>query len=353
MPMPEGAALDFGYSGILTSVALNYLPKLDDFIAGKIFPTVPVAASDGKYNIWKQGDFLRRNGKQIANYEAVPLGGFASAQGSYSVQNWGVGTPYTARDLANARRGGTSDQAFKNAKTRWVVTQGVLEWEFRVQSLIQTTGNWTTTIAGVASAPSAVQFVAWDQAAATPVDDVDLWKRNLRLLTGFRPNTMIIPEKVWLALRKNTNLIDRIKYDGTQARPTEVSLDQIKGLFGIPNIYIPLSVYNNAAEGQTDVFVDLWTQTIMWLGYVADAPSNETPSAGYSFSWTGDTSEGLPADLRGAGPANFDAVQNEQGLFMREYVNRERAAVIIEGMLWKSPNVTSAALGMTWTATVT
>lgn len=354
MPMPEGSQLDFGFSPVLTNIGLNFLPKLDQFIGGMVFPNVPVASPDGQYNIWKQGDFLRRNGKRIANYEAVPLGGFATGTGNYSVVNWGVGTPYTARDLASARRRGMTDQAFKNAKVRWVVTQGVLEKEFRVKDLIQTTANWSTTIAGVTSNPNASQFLRWDQAAATPIDDVDSWKRKMRLLSGFTPNTMVIPEIVMLALKKNAQIQDRVKISLTGdngRRPVEITYEHIKALLGIEKLLVPTAVYNSAAEGQADVLVEIWGQT-MWLGYVSATPSSEDPSAGYDFSWTGNTGEGLPGGYTGEGPQNFGSVENDQGLFMREYVDNPRAARIIEGMLWTQPNVVAASLGMTWTAPI-
>lgn len=356
MPQPEGGQLDFGYNPILTSIGLNYLPKLDQYIGPDIFPSVGVASPVGTYNVWKMGDFLRRNGKEIANYEAVPLGGFSTGQQTYSVKNWGVGTPYTARDLANARRGGMSDQAFRNGKARWVTTQGVLEKEFRVQALIQTPGNWSTTIAGVASGPTALQFVKWDQAAATPVDDVLLWKRKMRLLTGFAPNSMVIPELVMLALKKNAQVQDRVKVSLTgdnNRNPVKITDDHIKALLELDNLWVPTGVYNSAAEGQADVLADIWTYNIMWLGYVTRTPSMEDPSAGYDFAWTGDTSEGVPGGLTGEGPQNFGAVKNDKGLFIREYPDLPRAAIVIEGMIWSQPNVVGAALGMTWTAAIT
>lgn len=355
MPMPEGAQLNFGYSPILTNVGLNFLPSLEQYIGRNIFPAIGVASPVGIYNVWTMGDFLRRNGKKIANYEAVPLAGFATTQNTYSVSNWGLGTPYTARDLADARRGGMSDQAFKNAKAKFVTTQGVIEKEFRVQALIQTAANWTTTIAGVASGATGNQFNKWDTAGATPIDDVLLWKRNMRLITGYEPNSMVIPEKIMLALYKNAQIQDRVKISLTgdnSRQPYMITDEHIKAVLQLKNLWVPKGVYNSAAEGQTAVVTDIWTQTTMWLGYVSDSPSMVEPSAGYDFSWTGDTSEGVPGGLTGEGPQNFGAVKNDVGLFVREYIDQPRAAIIIEGMIWSSPNVVSADLGMTWTATI-
>lgn len=356
MPMPEGAALNFGFSPLLTNVGLNLLPKIDQYVGRNLFPSVGVASPVGTYNKFTATDFLRRHGKQISNYEAVPLGGFSSSQQAYSVTNWGVGTPYTAVDLANARRGGQTDQGFKNNKARWVTTQGVLEQEFRIRDLIQTSANWTTTKAGVAATPNASQFIAWDVAAATPVDDVKAWKRLMRLLTGFEPNTIVIPEPIMLALYKNAQVLDRVKTAWTGAgRDVPVDLEplHIQALFGL-RVLTPKGVYNSAQEGQAAVLGDIWTYTIMWLGYVADTVSVDQPSAGYNFNWTGDTSTGLPDGVgTGQGPANFGAALNNEGLFLREYLDNPKAAVIIEGMLWSSPNVVCADMGMTLTATIT
>lgn len=353
MPMPEGAQLNFGFSPILTNIGLNFLPKLDQYVGKDIFPSVGVASPVGIYNFWTMDDFLRRQGKRIANYEAVPLAGFASTQLTYSVTNWGLGTPYTNVDLANARRGGMTDQQFKNNKARFVTTQAVLEKEFRARDLIQTAGNWTTTIAGVNSGPNSGQFVKWDQAAATPVDDVLFRKRQMRLLTGIEPNSMVIPELVMLALKKNAQIQDRVKVSltGDNGRsPISITDEHIKALLELENLWIPKGVYNSAAEGQAKSITDIWLQTTMWLGHVAKEPSIETPSAGYDFSWTGDTGEGLPGGNAGEGPEMMGAVKSDAGLFIRNYMDVPRGAMIIEGMIWSSPNVTSPDLGMTWTA---
>lgn len=351
MPMPEGAQLNFGYNPLLTNIGLNLLPKLDQYIGRKIFRSIPVASPVGTYNQWDADDFLRRQGKEIANYEAVPLGGFTTSQKTFSAKNWGVGTPYTNVDLANARRGGMSDQQFRNNKARWVTTQGVIEQEFRIRDFVQTAANWTLTLAGVTSAPDGTTtFLGWDQASATPVDDVKLWKRRMRLLSGREPNTAIIPESIMLALYKNAQILDRVKTahfgDG---KPFDVEKKHVEALLGL-TIYEPKGVYNSAKEGQTKNFQDIWNQDIVWIGYVNDNPSFDDPSCGYLFNWTGSTTDGLPPGIAaGQGPAMMGAVENDEGLFIREYPDMARGAMVIEGMLWASPNVVCADMGMTLT----
>lgn len=353
MPQPEGVQLTNSISPMLTNIALGFLPKLAaptdqggmGFIAKQVFPNVPVAAPAGQYYIWKRGDFLRRQMKKLANYEAAPIIGFATGKGSYSVDKFGIATLYTAQDLANARVGGATSASFINAKNLLVTTTSLLELEMQTADVIQTAANWTFQITGVSSGPGANQILQWDQSASDPVADVDALRERMRLGSGYAPNTMILPIQVFNALRKNVNLIDRIKYGGTMDRPTEVTLQQMKALFRL-NILIPEGVYNTAKEGAADAFDYIYGKKV-WIGFVAPMPSSETPSAGYHFSWNGDVSAGLPAGLdpSGDGPQAFGSVRSSEGLFIRTYTENRPQGRFIESELFTTPNVVAADLG--------
>lgn len=355
MPMPEGGQLNpSGYVPLLVTIAGGMLPTFTEFIADKVAPTVPVGAPTGLYNVWKRGDFMRRGGKRLANYEAAPIEGFATKSGTYSVDNWGVATMWTARDLAEARRGGTQDADFINAKVRFVTWKAALEREIAVATMCQTTGNWSTTLAGIAGAPGGGQFRQWTDAASDPVQDIVLQTEALRLSGGMAPNTIIIPIQVMNALKTNPNLLNRIVYGGTMSNPTEISFDMIKQLFGIENFLIPKGVYNTAAEGQNDALTYIWGKTI-WLGYVAPQASNQLPSALYNFAWTGDTSQGLPTGMAaGAGPQAWDANPDATvaGLFMRRYRENRPSGEFLESELWITPNVVGPEMAMTFTAPI-
>lgn len=362
MPAPEGSQLNQSLNPMLTNIAIGLIPKIEapsqqgglGFVARAIFPTVPVAAPSAQYPIWNRGDFLRRGGKKTSNYEANPIEGFNTGKGNYSVGNWGISTMYTARDLANARIAGTSETQLRNLKNTFIVTKGLLELEYKVATLVQTNGNWTTVVTGVASGPSSSQFIQWDQAASTPIDDVLAWKEKMRLLCGYAPNKMVIPQLVWIALRKNLQLIGRITYGGTMDRPTSVSLQQIKDLFEMQDIVIAEGVANTAVEGAANAFGYIWGKKV-WMGFVAPAPSVDTPSAGYNFAWTGDATAGLPAGVSGLGtegPASFGSVLSPEGLFIRSYDQNRPSGRFIDGEMYTDPNVTAADLGVIFDAVI-
>lgn len=346
MPMPEGSQLNQSVSPMLTNIASNFIPKLDQYVAKQIFPNVPVASPSGTYNIWKQGDFLRRSMKKLANAEAAPVGGFSTGKGTFAVGRYGLATNYTSQDLAEARRGGTSDQFLINNKTRYVTTQAVLELEMQTATLVTTSANWSLNVSGVTANPVAgTSFLQWDQATSQPIDDVLDLKERMRLATGFVPNKMIIPQLVWIKLRKNQQLLSRIIYDGRQNAPANVTLDQLRALFEIDTIIIAGGVYNTANEGATDAFDYIWGKYV-WLGYVTATPSMDEPSAGYHFSWVGDTTDGLPQGVpAGQGPNTFGSVLSPEGIFIKHYHTDRPDAMWVESELFTTPNVVAASLG--------
>lgn len=351
MPQPEGAALHHNYNPILTTLAQGMLRGLlTQYIARQVFPNVPVASPTGTFTKWNRGDFMRRTAKKLANMEPVPLGGFGTGQGNFNVERYGLGTNWTAMDLANARRGGVSEGDFIDKKNLYVVSGCLLELEVQTAALIQTAANWANAWTGVGSAPAANQFLQWDVAAADPVQDIDKAKRVFRDTVGFEPNTLILPEDIWDALKVSPNMIDRIKYGGTMDRPTQVTMQQVQALFEIPKILTPKGRMNTAAEGAADVLVPIWNNT-MWLGYTTDTPSRDAPSAGYHFSWTGDTTLGLPSGVdAGQGPQNWDAVENEEGIFIRRFRENRPNAEFLEGELFTTPNIVADSLGMTFSS---
>lgn len=345
MPSPEN--INAGYSPFLTGLVQSFIPDYADYIGSLLLPRIPVGSKIGQYNVWTQGDFLRRGGKPLSNYEAAPIEGFTLSKQQFNMSTWGVATNWTQQDLQDAAVTGITPESYERAKTDFVIGKAIIEREIAVATLFQTSANWSTTYAGVASAPNGSQFIAWDQAAAVPVDDVEKIKETNRLAGNRKVNTLVLPQAIWSKMKSNASLIDRIKYGGTMDRPTEVTLDQIKALFEIQNIWVPSAVYNTAAEGAAESYADIWAKTI-WLGYLEPTPNIERPSAAYNFTWRGGAAQGV--QTAGPGPQAFDAVEDSQGFFIRRYRENRPNAEFVECEKYEAPNVTAPSLGITMTA---
>jgi hypothetical protein len=345
MPQPEGNGLRQDFSPRLTNMALGYIPSLTQFVGRQVAPSVPVGAQDGSYNIFPRGEWLRVQGKKLANAEPAPLGGFKFSKGTYSVDEYGLAANWTARDLNNAAVGGISPAKLKQMKTEFVTFQAHLSLEIDIAAVVRTGANWTTTHAGVASGPTGTQFLRWDDAASNPISDVKDWKEEMRAATGFKPNKMMLPIPVKDALAEHPDIIDRIKYTGSNGSPAKVNLQTLAELFELDQIIVPEGVKNTANENATDAISDIWGKDV-FLFFTPPAPSNEVPSALYRFSWTG------AADSMGQSPQPFGGRLNSEGLFIRNYITEREAAEWVESRWYTVPKATGAGLGILATTAV-
>ena len=140
------------------------------------------------------------------------------------------------------------------------------------------------------SAPTAGQFVQWDQAASDPIDNVAQWILDFRQLTGFAPNFCVMGAYVMKSLKNHPDIIDRIKY----TQRGIVTEDLIATLFDIDELFVELrdGGHRPANPGRRPAgrgrVVRLHHQPQgRALRLRARAPSLLTPSAGYTFTWKG------------------------------------------------------------------
>jgi hypothetical protein len=339
MPQPEGSGLTQAFSPRLTNMAIGYLPGMTEFIGDKIFPAVPVGAQAGEYNIFPRGEFLRVQGKKLANNEAPPLGTFNFSKGNYTVDEYGLSANWTQRDLNAAAVGGIGAGKLKSMKTQFVTFQARLSMEIDMAAVVRTSGNWTTNQTGVSSGPSTNQFIQWDQSTSDPVTNVKAWKEVMRLATGFVPNKMQLSQAAINALSEHPDIIDRVKYTGGNNSPAKVNKAALTELFEVDEIVVSLAVKNTANEGAADAISDIWGKD-GFLWYTPGAPSMELPSAGYRFNWVA----GMDSDA--VGPQPWGRGLNGEGLYINNYTTDRPAAEWVESRWYTVPKVTGAGLGM-------
>lgn len=342
MPMPEGRRLSQDVSPVLTNMALSFMPQLDQFIAGRVFPLLSVDAPEGQYNVLPRGDFLRPEVKKLANNEAAPIGGFNFTKDTYSVSEYGIAANWTDRELATAGVSGYGAANLIKSKVFYVTIQSLLGLEIDTAAIITNGANWAGTGAGVTSNPTGSQFLRWSDPTSDPIGQIKDLILAQWLATGFKPNRMIIPPTILRYLTEHPDLIDRIKYTGSPNSPTKVNMTSIRDLFEIDDILVPGGQVNNALEGQADSIGWIWGNNV-WLGHVTSAPSTEMPSAGYHISWNGSM---------GYGPQPFQGPKSPEGLFIRRYTENRPAAYFVESRYYTVPKITASSLGYLLTAVV-
>ena len=269
----------------LTNISIAYLQNAANFVAGQVFPNLPVQKQSDLYYVFDRGYFNRDEAKKRAPGTEAAKVGFDLDTASYFADVWAVKHGIPDQIAANADAVLNLERAAAELVTHKMLIRREKDWAANYF----TTGVWGTDISGVAASPGTDEVVQWsDQTSGDPIANIRSAKTDIMESTGFMPNTMVMSQRVLDALVDHPDIVDRIKYSGgvgntNPAVTTEQALSQ---LFGIPRLLVMRGVENTAAEGDSNVHSFIGGKNAL-LTYAAPTPGIMTPSAGYSFSWQG------------------------------------------------------------------
>lgn len=268
---------------VLSNISVAYAQKPGNFKAGKIAPAVNVSRQSGTYPTWDKGDMNRDDFRR-----RTPGGPFARAGGAitsstFLCENFGMEEPVIDEIVKNSS--GSVDP--ERAAVIRLTNKAFIRRERMVATDLFTTGVWANDFAGVASGPSAVQHIFWDNAAATIITDLHTRCDAIEESTGYRPNRFVTNPAVWRTMKNDPEIVDRHKH--TSATP--ISKMAVAELCGVGSeedpgeIVVMSSTYNTAAEGAT-TSMSFIIGDVGLLAYVAPAASLMEPSAIYTFVWS-------------------------------------------------------------------
>lgn len=263
----------------LTNLAVGWAQNPAKFIAGQVFPTVPVAKQSDKYAIWDKGFFYR---DEVA---PRPLGGRPNqvgakvGQGTYLCEEEGLEYSIDDRTRANADVPLDPDRAGTNLLTTQEMIHRDREWAtayFQPEV-------WGTDLEGKSSSPGGEEFLQFDQSGSEPILLIDENRDDVAGVTGYEPGVLVLGRDVYRTIKNHPAVIERIKYTQTGL----ITADILASLFGVDKVLVPGGVVNTAKEGAADDIDFIVSRKDMLLVYAADAPSIDQPSGGYGFAWTG------------------------------------------------------------------
>lgn len=280
--MPQPVRSDVHVNRPLTNVSIAYIQRAQDFIADKVFPIVPVMKQSDRYFVYTKDWWFRSGAAKRAPASESAGGGFhIDNTPNYFCDVWAWHD-----DVADQTRANADEPVDLDRDATLFVTQNLLlRREIQFQIKYMTTGIWQGyKISGTPTdfQPNVNGKGYWDSSNSNPMADVDFLKQQVKSQTGFLPNTLVVADDVFFALRNNAAVLDRIKY----TQRGIVSEELLASLFGVEKFLVASAVQNTAQEGQTGVFAFLVVNTFL-LVYANPAPSILQPSAGYIFSWQG------------------------------------------------------------------
>jgi hypothetical protein len=278
MAQPTGS--DLHVSRPLTNISVAYMQQGDDFIADKVFPSVPVEYQYGKYYNYTKGDWFRtESAKRAPATESVGTG-WRTGTDDYSCDVFAVHKDIADQDRANQERG-IFDQ--DRDATEFVSRDMMLRREKDWVSAYFGTGKWgLTDQTGVSGTPSTNEFKQWDQASSTPIEEIETHRVLMKQNTGFNPNRFVIGAFVYSAFKNHSQFLERIKY----TQKGVVTLDLIGSLLDVESILTPNAIENTAVEGATATMAFVFGKAAL-LCYANPTPAKQKPSAGYVFEWNG------------------------------------------------------------------
>jgi hypothetical protein len=320
MPTQQNVHVD----SLLTNLSIAFRQNQTQYIADKVFPVIPVSKQSDLFRTYEQSAWFRDDARERAD-------GVEAAEVDFTMST----TPYYAK--VYAARQFLGDQTLANhdapgdlyqEATNFVTDKLLLRREIQFISDFFGAGIWGYNRTGVASAPSANQFIQWnDYVNSNPITDIEAAKLDIVSTTGMEANTLIFGRQVWPILRNHPDIIDRISGGATNSDPALADLEIIARIFGVQRVLVANTIKTSSNEGQTATYGFNASKGVL-LVYAADAPGLMTPSAGYTFAWNS-----LPNGLSGA------------TVGVKRYRDEARASDIVEAQSAWSNQVIAANLG--------
>jgi hypothetical protein len=269
----------------LTNISVAFYQQASNFVAGQVFPNVPVQKQSDVYYVWDRASFNRDEAKKRAPGTRSAQAGVNLSTQNYSIDVWALSDFVADQVAANA----DSPLNLEAEKARVIMNKLMIRKERDWVENFFTTGKWATDIGGVDSSPSTGEVLKWsDYEGGDPIGDIRKARTDMLEATGYEVNTMVLNQRVMDALVDHPDIIDRIKYSGgvgnqNPARTTSQALSQ---LFEIDRILVSKANVNAAAEGDAEDANFIMSSGAL-LCHSAPTPGLGTPSAGYTFSWNG------------------------------------------------------------------
>jgi hypothetical protein len=276
----------------LTNLSVAYIQSADAFAAARVFPVVPVSKQSDKYFVYNRAAFLRDEMRKRAPGTESAGGGFSMTTDNYTCDVWAY-----HKDLDNQTLANYDEPLNARRETmEYLANKFLISRERNWVTNFFTTTKWARDKTGntSASAYGSNTFCQWDlPLTADPIKDVSMWKLEMLQQTGYKPNVLTVGAQVWETLKQSPDILDRVKFSSSSnGQPSLVSRQTIAALFEVDEIIVSEAIYTADTEGSPDTANSSVVGAFIagkhaLLTYRPRSAGLLTPSAGYTFEWTG------------------------------------------------------------------
>jgi len=272
--MPQPSKSDIHVNRPLTNISIAHTQDSSQYIASKVFPTIPVEKSSDKYFVYPKDQWFRTDAKKRGYSQESAGSGFGIDADNYSCEVQAL-----HKDIDDKLRP-DADAPIKldSDATLFVTDQMLLRREKDWANRYFVPNLWTGSLAGLDVTPS----ILWDASGAIPIKNLRAQRGAMKKKTGRSPNTLVLAEDVWDVLQDSADFLSRIKLASDQVVTTAL----LAKVLELDRVLIAGAVENTANEGATATMDWVYSKAAA-LYYAAPNPSIMQPSAGYTFAWKG------------------------------------------------------------------
>lgn len=267
--MPQPTTTDVHQDAVLSNISVAYMQEADNFVASRVFPTVPVSKQSDIYYEYTQADFFRDTAEVRADATESAGSGYGLSTSTYSALPYALHKDIGDQVRANSDNPLAPDMDATRYLTQQIMLRQEIDWA---------TNYFGTSIWGTDVTPGTL----WSASGSDPIGDVQTGINTVLTNTGYLANTLVVSYAVFSELKNHADIVDRFKYTSSDS----VTADLLARVLGVDRVLVMRGIKNTAAEGASASYSQIGDKDAL-LCYSAPTAGLMAPTAGYNFVWTG------------------------------------------------------------------
>lgn len=261
----------------LTNFSLKVAQDQRQFKAANAIPKVNVELQSGIYRTYDAENLRKVQVRPVASGTQTSAGQFDYGRGQYHAELRGLHL-----DLDPVLRANATDIDLERDAVRHLTTQMMLERENRFHDTFMVQGAWGRDLTGTASNAGTDEFIHFDDASADIVGTIQDAMLSQQISSGgFAPNTLFVARRVFNAMLRNPDILDRINR-GQTSGPAVANEQSLAAVFGLQNVVV-LEAIASDEDGEPTMLGD----NQILLAYLESNAGMQSVTAMVDFNWVG------------------------------------------------------------------
>lgn len=270
----------------LTNISTAYFQSLTSG-ATTFFPEVPVQLSSSTYYKFSKEDLLRDNVQSKPILGRTDPTVISYDEDDYKCKPEQIIMGYDEIIQSDLVRGGAKGMLnLRQNKSRVIAQQLFIHQNKQFAKNFFKKGVWGSDLIGGASASvGGTNFVSFDNDNSDPIGFITDQITAMKKATGRKPNKLGMGQRVFDALIKHPDIMNRVIYGGTSSNPAMVTTQALATILGVDEIVVFDAIWNSANLGEQENMQFICDENAMLLAYATSTPMIDEATAGYTFRW--------------------------------------------------------------------